>query len=290
MDRHSRWSDIKKKINSDPRYEAVDSSSRREDWFKDYIKTLEDDSEDDARKEREKQERIEASIKKREEEVQRTLSTSLRERDKEREQHKKDEAIQHFNALLADLVRTAESGWRDTRKQLRKDHRWDLTEQLDKEEKEKLFEAHIEGLNKRNKDMFHKLLDETEISLTSTWKEVKKQIKDDPRYSKFSSSDRKREKVYSEYMSEKFVSAKTEFRELLKETKAITYKTKKMIEENESHLEEIEKILENDKRYLTLECVPEDRRKILCLHIEEMERKGPPPPPTASEPTRRNTK
>lgn len=40
IDRHSRWSDIKKKINSDPRYEAVDSSSRREDWFKDYIKTL----------------------------------------------------------------------------------------------------------------------------------------------------------------------------------------------------------------------------------------------------------
>lgn len=63
-----------------------------------------EDSEDDDRKERDKQERIEASIKKREEEVQRTLSTSLRERDKEREQHKKDEAIQHFNALLADLV------------------------------------------------------------------------------------------------------------------------------------------------------------------------------------------
>ena len=54
-------------------------------------------------------------------------------------------------------------GWRETRKQLRKDHRWDLTEQLDKEEKEKLFDGHIEGLTKRNKDMFHKLLDETEV-------------------------------------------------------------------------------------------------------------------------------
>ena len=62
-------------------------------------------SEDDERKEREKQERIEASIKKREEEVKQSLSSSLRERDKEREQHKKDEAVQHFNALLADLVR-----------------------------------------------------------------------------------------------------------------------------------------------------------------------------------------
>jgi hypothetical protein len=36
--------------------------------------------------------------------VQRTLATHLRDRDKEREQHKHDEAVQHFNALLADLV------------------------------------------------------------------------------------------------------------------------------------------------------------------------------------------
>lgn len=41
IDRQSKWSDIKKKIDSDPRYKAVDSSSRREDWFKDYARTLE---------------------------------------------------------------------------------------------------------------------------------------------------------------------------------------------------------------------------------------------------------
>jgi len=41
LDRHSRWSDIKKKLDSDPRYKAVDSSTRREDWFKDYIRTIE---------------------------------------------------------------------------------------------------------------------------------------------------------------------------------------------------------------------------------------------------------
>ena len=42
IDKHARWSDVKRKIDSDPRYKAVDSSSRREDWFKDYIKTLEE--------------------------------------------------------------------------------------------------------------------------------------------------------------------------------------------------------------------------------------------------------
>jgi len=41
LDRHSRWSDVKKKLDSDPRYKAVDSSTRREDWFKDYIRSIE---------------------------------------------------------------------------------------------------------------------------------------------------------------------------------------------------------------------------------------------------------
>lgn len=219
--------------------------------------------------------------------MKQSLSSSLRERDKEREQHKKDEAIQTFNALLADLVRNSEVAWRDTRKQLRKDHRWELTDTLDREEKEKLFESHIDGLFKRNRSMFHSLLDETDISLTSTWKEIKRQIKEDPRYSKFSSSDRKREKEFTIYMHEKFTSAKTDFRNLLKESKVITYKSKKIIDDNDGHLDDIEKMLENDKRYLTLDCVPEERRKILLSHIDELESKGPPPPPTASAPSHR---
>jgi len=32
------------------------------------------------------------------------LSVSLRERDKEREQHMKEEAVQHFKAFMADMV------------------------------------------------------------------------------------------------------------------------------------------------------------------------------------------
>lgn len=47
---------------------------------------------------------MEASIKEREKEVQQSLANSLRERDKERDQHKKEEAVQHFKALLVDMA------------------------------------------------------------------------------------------------------------------------------------------------------------------------------------------
>ena len=38
IDRHSRWNDVKHKIDSDPRYIAIDSNARREDWFKEFIR------------------------------------------------------------------------------------------------------------------------------------------------------------------------------------------------------------------------------------------------------------
>ena len=40
--RHSRWNDVKPKVEKDPRYQAVDSNSRRERWFKEYLRKLDD--------------------------------------------------------------------------------------------------------------------------------------------------------------------------------------------------------------------------------------------------------
>jgi len=53
------------------------------------------------------------------------------------------------------------------------------------------FESGSTGLHVLTWLCSRELLDETgEVTLTSSWKEIKKLVKDDPRYSKFSSSDR----------------------------------------------------------------------------------------------------
>lgn len=65
IDRHSRWSDVKKKFDSDPRYKSVDSSGQREDWFREYCKILKDEKKKAKEKDRE------------------------HKRDKEKEKHKK---------------------------------------------------------------------------------------------------------------------------------------------------------------------------------------------------------
>uniref|UniRef100_A0A4W6F623 Transcription elongation regulator 1 n=1 Tax=Lates calcarifer TaxID=8187 RepID=A0A4W6F623_LATCA len=286
-----RWSKVKERLETDPRYKSVDSSALREELFKQYMEKQAKSVDIEKERELERQARIEASLREREREVQKARSEQTKEIDREREQHKREEAIQHFKALMSDMVRSSDATWSDTRRNLRKDHRWESASLLEREEKEKLFNEHVEALAKKKKEHFRQLLDETSmITLTTTWKEVKKVIKEDPRCIKFSSSDRKRQREFEDYIKDKYITAKADFRTLLKETKFITYRSRKLIQESEQHLKDVEKILQNDKRYLVLECVPEERRKLIMFYIEDLDRRGPPPPPTASEPTRRSTK
>ncbi|KAF4791842.1 transcription elongation regulator 1 [Turdus rufiventris] len=263
LDSQSRWSKVKDKVETDPRYKAVDSSSQREDLFKQYIEKIAKNLDSEKEKELERQARIEASLREREREVQKARSEQTKEIDREREQHKREEAIQNFKALLSDMVRSSDVSWSDTRRTLRKDHRWESGSLLEREEKEKLFNEHIEALTKKKREHFRQLLDETSA---------------------------KKQREFEEYIRDKYITAKADFRTLLKETKFITYRSKKLIQESDQHLKDVEKILQNDKRYLVLDCVPEERRKLIVSYVDDLDRRGPPPPPTASEPTRRTTK
>lgn len=90
-------------------------------------------------------------------------------------------------------MKNSEVTWHDTRKKLHEDHRWRLTKLLDKSEKQRLFEEHVAALMRRSREMFRRLIDEfvNPVNLmTISYREVRKLIKDDQRFSKFSSSDR----------------------------------------------------------------------------------------------------
>lgn len=73
-------------------------------YWEEFVLTFQNlDSEKE--KELERQARIEASLREREREVQKARSEQTKEIDREREQHKREEAIQNFKALLSDMVR-----------------------------------------------------------------------------------------------------------------------------------------------------------------------------------------
>lgn len=292
FERGIKWSDIKDRLRDDPRYKAVDSSSEREQLFRSFISkhavNADRDSENEEElKERQKKERIENSLREREREVAKELSTHLRERDKEVEKQRRSDAVEAFTALLIDLVKSDDYSWREARHLMKKDKRMDLCDCLNRDEQEKLFNEHIDKLMFKKKERFRDCLTEVKgLSLTSTWRDVRRQIKDDPRYLKFSTSDRKCEREFHEFLRDRLQIAKNEFKDFLKETKILTYKSKKLIEESDQHLQDIIAVLQNDQRYLVLDCVEDERREILMAYVDDLERKGPPPPPTASEPAR----
>ena len=58
----------------------------------------------DKEREREKKERVEASLREREREVRASQAELAKAREKEKEHHLREKAVQHFNALLADMV------------------------------------------------------------------------------------------------------------------------------------------------------------------------------------------
>jgi len=59
-----------------------------------------------------------------------------------------------------------------------------------------MFAEHIEKLSFKKRMRFREMLDEIgELTLNTAWKKIRSLIKDDPRYGKFSSSDRVKREI-----------------------------------------------------------------------------------------------
>lgn len=96
----SQWKKIKALFECDPRYKAVETSTQREDLFMEHVRSMFNRTDPD----HDRQERIQASLKEREREVNLSRTAHEKEWSRERDQLRKSEALQHFKALLVDMV------------------------------------------------------------------------------------------------------------------------------------------------------------------------------------------
>lgn len=83
IDRHARWSEVKKKLEADVRYKAVDSSGLRDDWFRDYCRVL--------KEERRKAKERDREHRKENREKEKHRSKRDKERDSERRKERREE-------------------------------------------------------------------------------------------------------------------------------------------------------------------------------------------------------
>ena len=111
----SAWTDVKKGIYKDARYDAVGSSSLREEIFKTYIGKLASSSshtetpvEAAERKSKERKAKQEASLKERQDRVKSEQEKVKEEVDKSKVGAGREEGERVFGSLLVDQVRDAE--------------------------------------------------------------------------------------------------------------------------------------------------------------------------------------
>lgn len=251
LNSRSTYEEFHDRFSKDPRYRALDRTKDREILFDDHLAML-------RRKERE-----ERSQRKRSDRHSPPIPRISRE-----------ETEDIFRAMLSELIVDPELDWHDAKRILRKSPQWGLVEGLPREWKEVVFNRHQDKIYLRRREKFHQLLSETkEIGLGSDWRDIKGIIADDPRCIKFSSSDRRCEREFREFIKRKRAVAEENFKQLLRETKLIDKYTRGRIEDRSArnqHLIDIIGTLQSDKRYLELEPFSEERRKILLSYIEDL--------------------
>ncbi len=86
VDRHAHWNEVKRLIEADSRYKAVDSSSQREDWFLDHIHELKEDH----RREKEKKKKHRSRSRSRDRKRDKRSRSRSRSRDRKRDKKDKD--------------------------------------------------------------------------------------------------------------------------------------------------------------------------------------------------------
>merc|ERR1711972_329446 len=86
VDRHAHWSDVKKALESEARFKAVESSTQREDWFLDYVHILKDEH----RREKEKKKRDRSRDRSRSRERDSDKKRKKRSRSRSRSRDRKD--------------------------------------------------------------------------------------------------------------------------------------------------------------------------------------------------------
>ncbi|WWC70304.1 uncharacterized protein I206_104254 [Kwoniella pini CBS 10737] len=242
----SIWSDVKKTIYKDSRYEAVGSSSLREELFNNHIKNLASSStsngdkevlskeEEAARKLAERKAKAEASLKEREAKIRQEKSKIEFENNKSRIGAGKEEAERLFGSLLVDQVRDHNITWSDASQFLSSDSRFN-NPSLHPRDKQRIFSQHIERISSKRSNELHQLFESNTPSLDTKYDDVYPKIVEDPIIKRLGLQGDNLENQWKIWLRNKESIARREFDEMLGENSFIEFwgkMRKKNLDEN----------------------------------------------------------
>ncbi|WVQ67803.1 uncharacterized protein L199_006008 [Kwoniella botswanensis] len=226
----SVWSDVKKHIYRDPRYDAVGSSSLREELFNNHIKNLASSSStngsekklskaEEAAKRRAK---AEASLRERENKIKAEKEKIEFENHKSRVGAGKQDAERLFGSLLVDQVRDHTISWNEASQFLSSDSRFN-NPSLHPRDKQRLFTEHINRISSKRSNELHNLFEKFTPGLDTPYDAVYPNIVDDPLVRRLGLQGDNLESQWKAWMRSREVEGRKEFDEMLGENSFIEF-------------------------------------------------------------------
>ncbi|EIW70763.1 hypothetical protein TREMEDRAFT_61270 [Tremella mesenterica DSM 1558] len=301
----SIWQDVKKSLVSDKRYDAVGSSSLREELFDNYRKTLETRAEPETpeqaaeRKLKERKAREEASLREREARVRGEKIRVDQEMNKSRIGAGREEGEREFGSLLVDQVRDHDTTWESAIPYLSQDPRFSHPS-LRSSDKQRLFTEHISHLSSKRSSALHALFSSLAPALDTPFESIYAKLIEDPLVVRLALGPEGLEERYNAWRRAKETEARREFDVMLGENSFVEFwgrMRKKAVddeaakikdeemepdEEDEAgkknmrelaqqiDLDEIKAVLRRDKRYRIFDHVPEKRESWIRDYMDSL--------------------
>ncbi|GAA5838206.1 hypothetical protein JCM9279_004156 [Rhodotorula babjevae] len=303
-----KWVDVKKRHASDSRYNAVASSSQREQLFGKHLKALSSGvprpstsmtSTSAAPIKEDKAARAAASLREREERVRADKARAERSANVARGNLGKEEAERDFAQLLIDAVRDHKAHFDDLAPSLSRDPRFDASV-LYPSDKRRLFEQHQHKLHRSRIAHVEALFAAHSPRLTTPFHDVLPAISSDPHVTRLVGTDFDAlEGLYTTWIARRTQRARDDFSQMLRESPILEHwgrmrklekrdkvaligqegtrndesdddepDTRDMAEQID--LKAIHAVLKNDKRYLEFDHVPDERARWVEEYTENL--------------------
>ncbi|KAF7352824.1 HSP90-domain-containing protein [Mycena venus] len=314
----SVWKDVKRDLTDDPRYDAVGSSSLREELFNTFVKgkamssnappeetpksadmQVEDSYEEQQKKRRE---RAEQAVKEREEKVRAERGRVEAEIGRSRQIGDQEEGEMLFRSMLTDAIRDPQVTWDAAVPSLSVDPRFQNSP-LSVNTQIILFHVHIGHLRSKHITGLHALFEAHAPSLATTFESLPlESLLNSLPVTKLGLDVRSLEHEFEKWQRERITTSRTAFDEMLAENSFVEFwgKLKKIggegvdggvkadEAENEDEgeggggkvdmkvlakgvdVEEVEKVLRSDKRYIMFDHVPEQREQWIRTYLSQL--------------------
>ncbi|KAJ9098802.1 hypothetical protein QFC19_006279 [Naganishia cerealis] len=224
----SKWAEVKRPLVRDPRYDAVGSSSLREELFKRYQANLGSSSqrlsaEEEAEKRaKAKKERAEASLREREQQVKEKQHQMERDLRRSKQGANREEAEREFGSLLVQAVREHNVSWPVALPLLEKDPRFQ-NPGLSPSDKQRMFNSHLESIARKRLEALHKLFESHSPKLNTPFEDVFPEIVNDFAVTRLNLTPEKLEQKYEQWQQVRFQEARKDFEGLLKENSFVDF-------------------------------------------------------------------